>query len=541
MGKCHTGRPGHLELRPLGRAALILAFLFNLCLLPVTLRPIPASAATEPAGIQQADPHDAALCMRCHMLDDQHRTFGESPINYDVDDVCLGCHETFSMHPVGIPLAEGMGKRSPVPLPLVRKESQELVSCLTCHFFHGMQSRRYLLRNEGVASAGRMGGLCGICHLEAELMEMSPHSGVDTRCGICHWDIPAQGQEFSLEEYARFQRRCDFCHGLVAEDHYRSIDPLSDPELSHNDRGLELVHLEGEYACFSCHDPHDDQEWGRKLLKEEYLELAAVSRLVNPHWKNVMCVTCHEGKPGKGESHLRMEGDVNGLCVRCHDNDIAPGFLHPVGCEPSDRVTIPEEFPLSDGLITCQTCHQSSLQETGEDVGILLRGNSSFLRRDDLSPAEFCFQCHRPEVFSRTNVHDQIDEKGDVRTEMCSGCHFVLPEDDGDPALTAGWETDPKEFCLLCHKREIYLSNHPAGPHIVEPSRDIYYMILSAEDRIGASLPLFEDRITCSTCHDSHEMGVLKSHSRVEVRTGNKGVRAQYRELLCTACHGGAE
>ena len=159
------------------------------------------------------------------------------------------------------------------------------------------------------------------------------------------------------------------------------------------------------------------------------------------------------------------------------------------------------------------------------------------MRFDDFSPADFCFKCHITEIYSKVNVHDQLTESGDIRTEMCAGCHYVLPEDDGDPTLTTGWDVDPKEFCLLCHKKEIYTKSHPAGPHLVEPSRDTLYNLLDAESRIGAPLPLYEDRITCSTCHDPHQKGVLKSHTGIEVVSGNRGVRAKYREILCTGCH----
>jgi predicted CXXCH cytochrome family protein len=351
--------------------------------------------------------------------------------------------------------------------------------------------------------------------------------------------MPGEGEEISSQEYARFQKKCDFCHGMVAEDHYSSIDPLSDLQLRDATEGLNLVLIDGEYSCFSCHDPHDEQSEGLKLLKKDYLDLAANSKLINPHWKNVMCVTCHTARPEKGHTRLRMEGDVIALCNRCHDGEVASAFLHPVGIEPSTKVQIPEGMPLTEGLITCQTCHKSSLQETGENIRPELRSNPGFLRVQDWTPGEFCRQCHIEDEYSKINVHKQLDEEGEIRTAMCAGCHFVLPEDSGEATISIETKFDPREYCLLCHKEEIYMKNHPAGPHLVEPSRDIYYALLSAEKRIGAPLPLYEDRITCSTCHDSHEKGVLKRHDWIESESGTRGmgVRAEYREILCTGCH----
>ena len=155
------------------------------------------------------------------------------------------------------------------------------------------------------------------------------------------------------------------------------------------------------------------------------------------------------------------------------------------------------------------------------------------------SPEQFCVRCHIVEDYSKINIHKQIDEDGEIRSKMCAGCHYVLPEDSGEMLISINSRYDPREFCLLCHKKEVYMENHPAGPHLVEPSRDIYYSLLAAEKRIGASLPLYEDRITCSTCHDSHQKGVLKRHEWIESdkeRVG-VGVRAEYREILCTGCH----
>jgi len=498
---------------------------------------VEVSASTLPSESSKEDPHDAVQCLRCHLLTKTDQTFDKAKIKYDVDALCGECHESFCMHPVGIATDRSKMESAEMFLPLIEKDDEFLISCLTCHNFHGMQTNRYLLGYKGSSLSERFDGLCIGCHPEDVLMGMSPHNLIDSKCKMCHAELPASGQVISGAEYYQMQRRCDFCHGLVGIDHYRSIDPLADLELSARSERFDLNIVNGGYACFSCHDPHGELSIGQDLLKSDYLELVAVSRNVNPHWKNVMCVTCHESKPEKGVPNLLMNGDVNGLCERCHNAQVAKVFLHPVDCEPSQNVHIPDNMPLSNGKITCQTCHNSSLQESGEDVSIALRSNSAFLRFDDFSPADFCFKCHIPEIFSKVNVHDQVTENGDIRAEMCCGCHYVLPEDDGDPTLTTGWDVDPKEYCLLCHKDRIYSKNHPAGPHLVEPSKDTLYTLLDAERRIGAPLPLYEGYITCSTCHDPHQKGVLKSHNDIEVFTGNRGVRARYREILCTGCH----
>jgi len=515
-----------------------LFLLLVLCLFPLYFfhsGEVSASALSSQSS--DADPHDAVQCLRCHLLDKENKTFDKGKIKYDVDPLCHECHDNFCMHPVGVSTDRSILESADMVLPLVERADDFLISCLTCHNFHGMQSNRFLLGYKGDSLSERFDGLCRGCHSEDALLRMSPHNLIDSKCKMCHSELPESGEIISESEYYEMQRRCDFCHGLVAIDHFRSLDPLADLELSARSEDLDLTMINGGYACFSCHDPHGELSMGQDLLKSDYLKLVAVSRNINPHWKNVMCVTCHKDKPQKGAANLLMNGDVNGLCIRCHNDQVTKAFLHPVDCEPSEKVHIPDDMPLSDGKITCQTCHKSSLQETGEEVSVALRTNSSFLRVDDYSPADFCLQCHIQEVFSKVNVHEQLTENGDIRTEMCAGCHFVLPEDDGDPTLTTGWDMDPKVFCLLCHKKEIYTKSHPAGPHLVEPSRDTLYTLLDAEMRIGAPLPLYEDKITCSTCHDPHQKGVLKSHTGIEVVSGKRGVRARYREILCTGCH----
>ena len=499
----------------------------------------PDEAAATPLSPQaMADPHDDTMCMSCHLIDDAGSTFETAPIKYDVESVCMQCHDPFTRHPLNVAVDDSKLESAGMELPLILKDGKTYITCLSCHHFHGMESKRYLLRYEDYSGAGRFESLCFGCHMEDSLKGMSPHNIIESNCVLCHSKMPDSGETISRQELKEMDRRCDFCHGLVEDDHYRSIDPLADLQLDLRLQETELSIINGEYVCFSCHDSHGETGQGKKLLTDRYLALVGVSRKIDPHWKNVMCVTCHLGKPSKGESKLRLNGDVNRLCVRCHNSEIAKVFLHPVGCDPSEKVHIPEDMPLVDGKITCETCHKSSLQETGEDISVALRANSSFLRFEDMNPEEFCFRCHIKRFFSKVNVHQQLDDSGEPKNEMCSGCHFVMPEDDGDPTFTTGWDRDPKEFCLLCHRKDVYEMDHPVGPHLVEPSRDVLYTLLDAEFKIGAPLPLYDDRVTCTTCHDPHQKGVLKSHRDLQTLTGKGSVRARYREILCTGCHG---
>jgi hypothetical protein len=108
----------------------------------------------------QADPHDAVQCYRCHSLETKEQAFDKEKVKYDVDALCMECHDTFCMHPVGISTDRSKPESAEMDLPLVERAGDFLISCLTCHNFHGMQTSRYLLRYTGNSQSERFKGLC---------------------------------------------------------------------------------------------------------------------------------------------------------------------------------------------------------------------------------------------------------------------------------------------------------------------------------------------------------------------------------------------
>ncbi len=89
----------------------------------------------------------------------------------------------------------------------------------------------------------------------------------------------------------------------------------------------------------------------------------------------------------------------------------------------------------------------------------------------------------------------------------------------------------------VCHTATRFLDEHPVGKHLVEPSRDIFEAIEAAEERIGVSLPLFNDRITCATCHNPHQGGVLKIEASASGSREKKRLRLQAGRWQCVGCH----
>jgi len=85
------------------------------------------------------------------------------------------------------------------------------------------------------------------------------------------------------------------------------------------------------------------------------------------------CEFCHAGHNGTGGL---LKSDINELCLDCHQERAAKGE-HKVGMVPSMPVN---GMPLSDGKITCATCHNP-------------HSKAKFMLR---KPADqICRECHK--------------------------------------------------------------------------------------------------------------------------------------------------
>jgi hypothetical protein len=271
------------------------------------------------------------------------------------------------------------------------------------------------------------------------------------------------------------------------------------------------------------------------MLREEYLSVIENSDRIDPHWKNVLCISCHTSEPEKDHPNLRYNGIATYICLRCHNGHAAVAFVHPSGCPPSDQVNIPEDMPMENGWITCKTCHRSSLQEGGENLDSAGRLNPRFLRGNLRNRGEFCLKCHIQENFSKLNPHDQVSEGGETLEQSCVFCHFTRPI---TPVEKTEWHTrDPDGYCLVCHNSERYTASHPAGPHLVEPNRDILKNMDSMTRKTGLDLPLYGGRIACLTCHDPHSEGVVGTGSAKGFIDPVRRLRLGTMESTCSACH----
>ena len=150
-----------------------------------------------------------------------------------------------------------------------------------------------------------------------------------------------------------------------------------------------------------------------------------------------------------------------------------------------------------------------------------------------------CFRCHKEEQYARLDPHNQISESGDFDEKKCLYCHSEMPDamvqSYNDVKLIGNLEV----LCFRCHYKQSRF--HPINAnHLLIPSEAILANMQESEEKLGVILPVDnEGKITCPTCHNPHERGVLPSE-----KASSQGASEKYRLRLgaknlqiCAACH----
>jgi hypothetical protein len=198
---------------------------------------------------------------------------------------------------------------------------------------------------------------------------------------------------------------------------------------------------------------------------------------VNPHYGPIVCTACHVDEE---DYELRAE-DLDLLCNRCHAEGSHVRTHHPPGKVPK-AVSIPEDWPLQDGALTCLTCHLPSHEE---NVGSYL-----FLRGEDPERSvTFCLNCHSRESWTGRNPHNECNHG-----EGCDFCHHEKPEIGVDKLDTVTFFSEPDLLCRRCHEA----SPHPGGYDHTRALEEKY--LAQIDTRILHKGKM----ITCSTCHNPH-------------------------------------
>ncbi len=259
--------------------------------------------------------------------------------------------------------------------------------------------------------------------------------------------------------------------------------------------------------------------------------LANLPDTVNIHHQAQYCPLCHKTGPhGPLPSEVRFESDFRTGC-RCHYN--TPGDLrHPtdVALPEAMRAKNQEAFPIYDGKVTCISCHAFAVLCAQENPHISSLRGAPYPDR-----TAFCFRCHEAQQYARLNPHHQLDESGKIVSEKCLFCHPQKPDETRATFSSIKVIGGLGMLCQGCHNMG---DQHPAGkPHFVKPTLEFQVRMRKLESQYGIVLPLDEKgRLTCITCHNPHEAGVIPKTLAGAKGAGEK-LRHRLPKVLCSECH----
>ena len=254
-----------------------------------------------------------------------------------------------------------------------------------------------------------------------------------------------------------------------------------------------------------------------------------VTKAAEYHYTGKYCADCHSQIPQEGGNRfLKYGGDYNKLC-KCHAPE---NYVHPVDIEVSEekKVTIPAELPLQNGKITCLTCHDIYWQCQKRRVDKnSLRGSRSPKRSD------FCYKCHDKASYKMLDIHIQLNARGEIIVDRCLYCHTDKPNETRARYEDVKFIGDLEMMCQRCHAIR---GNHAGNVnHLIRPSTAALARMQAMENKFGIILPLDKNgKLTCITCHNPHDKGVIQAESPAAKGAGSK-YRQRLPGRLCIECH----
>lgn len=248
------------------------------------------------------------------------------------------------------------------------------------------------------------------------------------------------------------------------------------------------------------------------------------------------CKTCHEGEARIGKPSLRYPENASEVCRKCHVEANA-GNHHPSSEIPGPfekTGEIDPEFRLYNGKMECLTCHQV---HTGDgdfrDAKYLLVGGPYRDRR------EICFRCHNWDEYRKTNPHkSMIYDEYKLDYGACLICHAIPPDPEVDREGDVSFRASIPFLCWRCHQPM-------GGPFFKEhflkkPSKETFRPMRLSRRKHDKLIPLdYKGRLTCSSCHNPHQPGVMVD-GKAKKGAGKKGLQrfgTQGSSNFCATCH----
>ena len=249
---------------------------------------------------------------------------------------------------------------------------------------------------------------------------------------------------------------------------------------------------------------------------------------INPHGSD-QCQSCHfdQGEPSRANFDPAA-------CETCHSRAAVNSSLHQLDNinQHAPGISIPEGFKLSmDNRFDCTSCHTVACKTD--------RANQTFLRGGPYkTEIEFCFNCHQRDVFKKLNPHKQFTADGQLDESTCLHCHLQAPDLTRDIPENSYLLMDMTPTCNKCHALSRHEKEH-LGQRIVGENQKAKLTLLGSEEKYGIQFPLsVNQEIQCTTCHYTHQRGVLNKENVVFENSGENQWKLRLsREQLCLACH----
>ena len=267
------------------------------------------------------------------------------------------------------------------------------------------------------------------------------------------------------------------------------------------------------------------------------------SNMLDSH-RDMTCGSCHEGKPGQLEPNLKFPQNPSRGCVKCHDY-LKQEDHHPSEIALDSVVVIPPYFKLHNGKMECLTCHQvhSGGEYQSGTPNLLAGGHYSYRR-------SICFQCHDRSQYDDVNPHEaMLNGDKTLNHDTCSLCHAERPDPRFDRTKDVRFKAEIHFLCLRCHPpmQGQFFSNHFLKEPDMEAIEgvgadvglgkgpDTFDLMKFKERHSDILLPLDpKERITCSTCHNPHQPGVMVD-KKAAIGAGGKQ-RLRFKDK-CAGCH----